>query len=176
MGGAVKWHRYGLAPSGPVCNGISWKSKDQGTRKGTGGSSATLTSSDLKSDGDPTDASQKSLASAEEDAGAASGPAEPRCLQVTSLGRTPGPCCEHPSCSTVKGHSDGIACQPSQQGCMAKSFLRESHPKLSRKLNGCRPRDEDMVASQRGPWFHVHKNDSFLAGFLQLDLRQTPAD
>lgn len=61
----MKWHRYGLAPSGPVCDGISWKSKDQGTRKGTGGSSATLTSSDLKSDGDPTDASQKSLASAE---------------------------------------------------------------------------------------------------------------
>lgn len=87
------------------------KSKDEGNRKDPGGSSAPLTSLDLKSDGDRTPASQKkSLTSAEEDAGAASGLAEPRCLQVSSLGRTPEPCCEHPSCSTVKGHSDGTAC------------------------------------------------------------------
>lgn len=143
--------------------------------KGSGDSSATLTSSDLKSDGDPTPASQKPLASAEEDAGAASGPAEPRCLQVSSLGGTPGPCCEHPSCSTVKGHSDGIACQPSQQGFVAKSFLRESHPKLSRKLNGCRPEKRTWWQANR-VLGSIDKNDSFLAGLLQLDLGQTPAD
>lgn len=133
------------------------KSEDQGNRKGPGDSSTPLTSLDLKSDGDRTPASQKSLTSAEEDTGAASGPAEPRCLQVSSLGRTPEPCCEHPSCSTVKGYSNGTACQPSQQDFVAKPLIRESHPKPSRKLSGCRPGDEDMVASQQGPWFHREK-------------------
>lgn len=128
---------------------------------------------DLKLDRDPTDASQKSLTSAEEDARAASGPAEPRCLQVSSLGRTPGPCCEHPSCSPVKGHSDGIARQPSQQGFMAKSFIRESHPMLSRKLNGLETRTWWQANRALGS---IEKSDIFLAGLLQQDWGQTPAD
>lgn len=92
---------------------------------------------------------RKSLTSAEQVAGESLGPAEPRQLQVASLGRTPKSCCEHASCSTVEGHNDGTACQSSQQGFIVfRDSYSQSFPGSKMAIEGS-PRDEGMMETHR---------------------------